>query len=446
MTVVSPVPTGEAAFLAQNSGQFSRNTADCFGIQRFFLSWPLVHSGDIDCKIQQKTGLGRLTLRQYSKGSITDFSLVTLVRFSSKGTDMRKNGTRTGFTLVELLVVIAIIGVLVGLLLPAVQAAREAARRTQCANNLKQFALAATNFETGKKKMLPYQAQFALTAGSGKVGSWVVSLMPFIEEVAVRDVWDNSATNTVWGTTFGPMDGVSPSGTPTDFYPDIPALQCPSDVTNDGEPFAKNSYAINVGFYWQSLTQDVTFGPGQIYRISPSNAGELAKNIELASRAQNSGSYAAFGLGANPSGIKSSSFRDGMSSTILFTENLQADSWAAYSTTSDFVRGAVGFGWGFALDNPASQTKPTGVWGTAIVPTSKMYINGDKQTAPKNTWSSARPSSMHPGVAQAAMADGSVRTLSEGLQYNVYQALLTPQTSASDVPNTAYILKAPDYE
>src|SRR5688572_20348975 len=87
-----------------------------------------------------------------------------------------------GFTLVELLVVIAIIGILVGLLLPAVQAAREAARRMQCSNNLKQLGLASHNYESAYKKF--HYRQGGTTAGtlnnqSRKSG--FIALLPFIE-------------------------------------------------------------------------------------------------------------------------------------------------------------------------------------------------------------------------------------------------------------------------
>jgi prepilin-type N-terminal cleavage/methylation domain-containing protein len=365
----------------------------------------------------------------------------------TKGFEMRKRSWKTGFTLVELLVVIAIIGVLVGLLLPAVNAAREAGRRTQCANNMRQLALASVNFESGKKKMVPYQDQFAGNARTpGKIGSWVVTLLPLIEQQPVRDIWDKSGTNAVWMGAFSAMNGVSPAGAANDFYPDIPGLQCPSDNDNETENFAKNSYAMNVGFFWQSLGADVLVPPIGKYTIPPSNIAELSKNIELATLAINSPSYAGFGPGANAAGIKSVGIRDGLSQTILYSENLQADSWACYSTTSDFARISLGIGWGFNLENPSTQTKPAGVWGTAQLPTARMLINGDRETAMKGDWQASRPSSSHPGLVNIAMVDAAVRTLSDGMDYHVYQALLTPQTSKSHVPNDAYLLKAADYD
>lgn len=93
---------------------------------------------------------------------------------------------RRGFTLVELLVVIAIIGILVGLLLPAVQAAREAARRIQCSNNLKQMGLALHNFESAFKELPP-----AGYRGSGE-GTWAVRLLPFLEQTSAYNQWDHT--------------------------------------------------------------------------------------------------------------------------------------------------------------------------------------------------------------------------------------------------------------
>ena len=90
---------------------------------------------------------------------------------------------RPGFTLVELLVVIAIIGILIALLLPAVQAAREAARRTQCSNNLKQMGLAVHNYE-GTYKFLP---PFRL---SDNWATWAAVILPYAEQSAVIENWD----------------------------------------------------------------------------------------------------------------------------------------------------------------------------------------------------------------------------------------------------------------
>lgn len=113
---------------------------------------------------------------------------------------MKQNRAAKGFTLVELLVVIAIIGVLVALLLPAVQAAREAARRSQCTNNLKQFGLGVANYVSAKKDVLPTGLTQLKSPYRG-VSFWV-HLLPYMEQQTVFSQWDfvnlakNSATAT----------------------------------------------------------------------------------------------------------------------------------------------------------------------------------------------------------------------------------------------------------
>ncbi len=110
-----------------------------------------------------------------------------------------------GFTLVELLVVIAIIGLLVALLMPAVQAAREAARRSQCLNNLKQLAIGLQQ-HTNSFRRFPIGAvnstsdYSGLTYGSNRQ-TWIVTLLPFIEEQSVYGLYDQNlsgSSNTNW--------------------------------------------------------------------------------------------------------------------------------------------------------------------------------------------------------------------------------------------------------
>ncbi|MBA3481747.1 MAG: DUF1559 domain-containing protein [Pirellulales bacterium] len=112
-----------------------------------------------------------------------------------------------GFTLVELLVVIAIIGVLVALLLPAVQAAREAARRSQCSNNLKQFGLAYLNYESSKGALPPSRVPC-------HHGSWYSEIWPFLEQGALAGRWDP-----VLSYHFQPLENIQAQ---------VPGFYCPS--------------------------------------------------------------------------------------------------------------------------------------------------------------------------------------------------------------------------
>ena len=105
-----------------------------------------------------------------------------------------KTGRNSGFTLVELLVVIAIIGILVALLLPAAQTAREAARRIQCVNNMRQIGLATVSFESSTRAFPPARLEAKPgefdTYCAGLEPSWLVRIMPFLEEQAQHDNWD----------------------------------------------------------------------------------------------------------------------------------------------------------------------------------------------------------------------------------------------------------------
>src|SRR5687767_9232536 len=136
---------------------------------------------------------------------------------------MSKNSSRSGFTLVELLVVIAIIGILVALLLPAIQAAREAARRSQCTNNLKQIALSIANFESANRSLPPGGPTCVDSPDNGKMmpswwvsGSqsgamcygpnWALQLFSYIEEGSLADLAKHALADPVEAERANPPD------------------------------------------------------------------------------------------------------------------------------------------------------------------------------------------------------------------------------------------------
>ena len=132
---------------------------------------------------------------------------------------------RSGFTLVELLVVIAIIGILVALLLPAVQSAREAARRVQCQNHIRNLALAVLNYENQRNVLPPssdaqvvgrYESKVAIRSGTEL--SWIVRILPYIEEQQLFDQFDFEQSARLQDANLTPQ-----SAQPV-------LLRCPSDT------------------------------------------------------------------------------------------------------------------------------------------------------------------------------------------------------------------------
>ncbi|TWU04865.1 DUF1559 domain-containing protein [Stieleria varia] len=176
---------------------------------------------------------------------------------------MRKRSTcRRGFTLVELLVVIAIIGILVGLLLPAVQAAREAARRMSCSNNFKQIGLAIQNYHSTYKNM-PMQAGGTWVNNNNPQNennrhrlSYLVGLMPFMEQQALWESCSNPSQATVGNLTINLPSGASnwPAMGPAPHYnryvpwmTEVPTLRCPSDPGFGPPAMGRTNYGASMG-------------------------------------------------------------------------------------------------------------------------------------------------------------------------------------------------------
>jgi prepilin-type N-terminal cleavage/methylation domain-containing protein len=246
---------------------------------------------------------------------------------------MRRIRFRPGFTLVELLVVIAIIGILVGLLLPAVQAAREAARRMQCSNNLKQMGLAALNFESGYKHLPqgpfdghpkavtsvggpPAPAGFDYATGvtccqAANRDGWSAQykILPFMEQnniwnlgIDIAPVWPvNAATQLATGHT-----AVANSLVPT-FY-------CPSRRAPTGYTGGRTDYAGCAGFFQGQVDSTASFIPAAPLG-APAQPTRASLNGGLAPGNQGAIIWSATGRKR-----KLGEITDGTSNSIIFAE------------------------------------------------------------------------------------------------------------------------------
>ncbi len=201
---------------------------------------------------------------------------------------------RRGFTLIELLVVIAIIAVLIALLLPAVQAAREAARRSQCVNNLKQLGLAIMNYESANGS-LPPTANNAWTVKYANDFAMKPRLLPYLEQQPLYNALNLSHT-------FGNTSGVSSdpnSSNVTVRVTQLSVMLCPSDA---------NQPADTVTFNKASVLTGTTNYPNNIGTYYPNNGGML------------DGPAYFMGIATFGAPVTLASITDGTSNTAIFSE------------------------------------------------------------------------------------------------------------------------------
>ena len=191
--------------------------------------------------------------------------------------------SRRGFTLVELLVVIAIIGVLVALLLPAVQAAREAARRTQCTTNLKNLSLAVLGYHDSKK-YFPAPMTMPVTGyeplyPTRLFGNWAIDILPFIEQQGLYQRFKYQKRTSDPLQRLGDDVNREPRGT------ELAIMRCPSDgntekfdgtASGDGTSpagWARGNYGLNGFQFWPSA--------GLIRQAAGLDSGGLASNVDF---------------------------------------------------------------------------------------------------------------------------------------------------------------------
>ncbi len=357
---------------------------------------------------------------------------------------MRQSNKNNAFTLVELLVVIAIIGTLVGLLLPAVQAAREAARNNTCKSSIRQLQLALTTRETSLGDYPGYVNELGI-AGSSRLirASWVVYAFPYIEQVPLYENWSQGRVD--------PTNGLSSNDGE---IAQIEILICPSDpAVVTGQPLL--SYSANAG--WIQRTSFLRTSSTSPTNSRFQNNAENPANGIFFDRIRNQAMTNRLGKGDANDGtptikMVAALVKDGMSQTIMLSENLQAVNWAYVPADEyDFSNASPDEKYHFGICWEQPEEVSNVVASTATPRPDPPLINGSRDAEAASSLMSDMtpingfPSSNHPGGVNAAFMDGSVTFITDQISPVVYAQIMTSDrknsdlhTGVSNAPRTAF--------
>ncbi len=343
------------------------------------------------------------------------------------------------FTLVELLVVIAIIGVLVALLLPAIQAAREAARRSQCINNLRQIGLGCLNFESasgafptagGAVAQFFNPADQAEAAYGYESASWMYQVLPYIEQQNLEDLRRGDGNTIVGFIDTGLAE------TP------VPQFNCPSRINRIGtigiDVYALGDYAGVMASWNDPLWNDGTGGGGFEWRTShpPRQYEETAVwtgilvkggQVNISQTPPQVWKFQKIGFKA---------IKDGASNTILLAEKSVPSQFWTISSGNPWPYWEI-YGYYTGADWPVMRLFGALTQGSSS-PRTEVPILGDDAKRP-NTTSLQPPEfgfgSAHPGIIVSVFGDGSTHTIAQEADLLVLDQLGKRADGFSASPN-----------
>ncbi|ODA31794.1 DUF1559 domain-containing protein [Planctopirus hydrillae] len=335
---------------------------------------------------------------------------------------MKMGSRKSGFTLIELLVVIAIIAILIALLLPAVQQAREAARRTQCRNNLKQLGLALHNYHDNALVFPPGNIGFNNAATPSFQGfAWSTMILPFVDQAPLYNVLANRFSSSVpYSTAVTPVTPTAAevAAVATTF----PAFRCPSDVGSNlvnatavSGTAASATYANSVGrsnypgvagvFLVTTATPNTWTGLEDVTTTGLFTAanfrGIFAPNSRVGIRDMTDGTSNCIVVGERCSPATETAGTIGMASWVsCFDQGTHAGRASAYGDAAQRINVNVASG---------TVVNTTGA-------TTAITFNGPRGQ-------NSAFSSLHTGGAHFLLGDGTVKFISENIDITIYRNL-----------------------